>query len=483
MRVTLTVLALALFAENLRAAGITFSLDIASPSLLGGDFNASNVLTPGPKVFSLRSSLGLSADDSFGDFSFGNDPISLSLYFSVDRVAVGLPGSDVYVNSAAGGANGSVYQTLPASGSNSMYLPSPTLGITGGLFGDDVHGLSLMPYTGDIYFTLEPGSARLEGRSAADIFLNSVNNVFATHTMMGLEAGDAIDGLVLCHLCSPGIDQTLFSISAFSPSSTLMGGSKGPGDIYYTRFQGSSSLFASASSLGLREDDELHGLATVPEPGSFVLMGIGIALMVGSAMLRWCVNPDRGTCRALRPLAGTWGARMFYAVGGIVLVLSLIAGSSVFARAADGPVCGIDSPEQTDRRLLVHCDRESGCFDTYGAEYSLSTEFASVDLDLDSKLLTSPYNFSCFNSYYLAFVTAVEVIEPLPLDEVTEIGFQPPPQERDESRPHGYPDDTTYSGRFPSPSDSSYTDITLVRPPSKELWPVSESNPDPEANW
>ena len=34
--------------------------------------------------------------DSFGDFSFGNDPINKPVYYSVGREAVGTSGSDVF---------------------------------------------------------------------------------------------------------------------------------------------------------------------------------------------------------------------------------------------------------------------------------------------------------------------------------------------------------------------------------------------------
>ena len=278
---------LALYGKNLRGEAITFSVDIASPTLSMG-FTANDILVSGPNLFRSGSSLGLSASDSFGDFSFGNDPISQPLYFGVGREAVGTSGSEVYIESAAGGANGSVYQSLPPAGSNSTYASDGSLGLGGGLLGDDVHGLSLMPYTGSVYFTLEEGSPSLSGLSAADIFLNSTANIFATYAAMGLQPGDEIDGLVLLDrgrpgLLDPGVDEALFSVSSFSQSSSLFGGSLQPGAVYLTNFNGSSSLYASATSLGLRSDDELHGLATVgtPEPGSLAMMIIGCFLVAG----------------------------------------------------------------------------------------------------------------------------------------------------------------------------------------------------------
>jgi hypothetical protein len=66
-----------------------------------------------------------------------------------------------------------------------------------------------------------------------------------------------------------------------------MGGSMAPGNVYFTSFQGSNSLFASTSSLGLRDDDELHALATTPtpEPGSVALVALG-CLLIACGMIR-----------------------------------------------------------------------------------------------------------------------------------------------------------------------------------------------------
>jgi hypothetical protein len=280
------------FCASAHAGQIYYSVDIASPVITTG-VQARDILTPGPSTFILGSTLGMQSGDSFGDFSYGNDPIQTPLYFSVDRVAVGVPGSDVATNSAAGGANGSVYVALPPLNSNTTALHDTTLGLTGGLFGDDVHGLTLMPYTGRVYFSLEQFSTSLSGGlSAADIFLNKVGNIFADHTTMQLDPGDEIDGLVLLDsgtigLLDPGIDVGLFSISAFSPDSTLLGGSLDPSAVYLTRFDDTPPiLFASAASLGLRPDDELHALATsdmvitdLPEPRMWILTLGGLALL------------------------------------------------------------------------------------------------------------------------------------------------------------------------------------------------------------
>jgi hypothetical protein len=279
------VLAL-IFTNTAQAGQVNFSIDIASPALLGG-LAARDILTPGPNLFIDGFTLGMKSGDSFGDFSYGNDPIVTPLYFSVDRVAVGQAGSAVATNSAAGGANGSIYVALPPLNSNATAYSSNQLGLASGLFGDDVHGLTLMPTTGRVYFTLEQFSASLVGGlSSADIFLNRVGSVFADHAAMGLNADDEIDGLVLLDrgtigVLDPGIDEALFSISSFSSSSTLLGGTLDPGAVYLTKFDAPPVLYASAASLGLRPGDELHALATVdPEPEIWVLTISGIGFLM-----------------------------------------------------------------------------------------------------------------------------------------------------------------------------------------------------------
>jgi len=87
----------------------------------------------------------------------------------------------------------------------------------------------------------------------------------------------------------PG-DLALFSLSTFSPSAfTFTGnsyvpglqGSLSPADILFTDFRFSEgigfSLWASAADIGLRSDDEVDALDTVPEPATMTLMAIGFA--------------------------------------------------------------------------------------------------------------------------------------------------------------------------------------------------------------
>ena len=58
----------------------------------------------------------------------------------------------------------------------------------------------------------------------------------------------------------------------------VLGGGFAPGDLLYTDFDGSFSLWRTAASLGLTDTDELNALS-IPEPGlaSFLLIA-GLAL-------------------------------------------------------------------------------------------------------------------------------------------------------------------------------------------------------------
>src|SRR6266545_4794215 len=93
----LTLLAI-LYPGN--ATAINFAVDPASPSI-NGNITPDDVLLPGPAVFIQGRNLGLQDSfftgffDNLDALSYGQDPIRNPLFFSVDRVAVGLPGSDV----------------------------------------------------------------------------------------------------------------------------------------------------------------------------------------------------------------------------------------------------------------------------------------------------------------------------------------------------------------------------------------------------
>jgi hypothetical protein len=288
-------------------AGATpkFSIDPASPAI-DGNITPDDVLIPGPAVHTQGTSLGLVDDFFFGLFdnlnalSYGQDPIERSplmntLYFSVDRVTVGLPGTDVHSQAQPGveEAHGDVYRALPPFGSNRLVIDEEELGLTPGFFGDDVDALELdtepSPYT---YFSIDSLSATNGFGTfdfANDILISAGGSSFDTFaegvSSIGLDSGDDLDALVLLDLgtfgvLDPGVDMALFSISTFSPSALTSGGIYSPADILFTDFTGSFSLWASAVDIGLDPYDEVDALDTVPEPATIFLMAIGFAGLV-----------------------------------------------------------------------------------------------------------------------------------------------------------------------------------------------------------
>lgn len=290
--------------------GPAFSIDSASPSNTGG-ITPGGVLAAGPAVRLSASSLGLRDNYAQGDYdnlnalSYGRDPIANPLYFSVYRLAIGLPGSAVNADSGAVDVGRHVYVAQPSGFTNQRVIHGDALGLAPGFFGDDMDALDLDPPAagGNVYFTIDSFSSSNTGSMANDIFLNNISNVFASgESTMGLLAEDAVDGLVLFDAgvigqLDPGIDKALFSLSIFSPStftftgSSYVAGAPGalsPSDVLYTDFTGGFSLWASAQQMGLFADDELDALDTVvPEPSA-----AGAALIT-LAMLAVCPRARR----------------------------------------------------------------------------------------------------------------------------------------------------------------------------------------------
>jgi PEP-CTERM motif len=164
-----------------------------------------------------------------------------------------------------------------------------------GFFGDDLASLDFDLGPGDnVYFSIDRLSASNGFGTltlANDIFINSLSMLFASGELhMGLLGFDDLDALVLLDrgvygVLEPGIDMALFSLTQFSPSTfTFTGlpylpgvqGQLSPADILFTDFTGGFSLWASAGQLGLRADDNLDALETVPEPAGLVLAGMGL---------------------------------------------------------------------------------------------------------------------------------------------------------------------------------------------------------------
>ena len=278
------------------ASGFVISLDPASPANTVGTITPDDVLSSGPAVSIEGSALGLADNflggifDNLNALSF-NDPLEAPLYFSVDRVAVGVLGTAVNMQSFPGAdAAGDIFQALPPANSNTLLVDEQAFGLTPGFFGDDVDALAGMP-AGPIastYFSIDDLSNNIGNNvggnvvDPGDIFLSNLNSLFADHSALGLNSADDLDGLVLFDrgtigALDPGVDQALFSLSTFSPSTfTFTGlpyvpgapGALSPSDILFTDFSGGFGLFASAGDIGLFPDDELDALHASPEPGT-----------------------------------------------------------------------------------------------------------------------------------------------------------------------------------------------------------------------
>lgn len=268
-----------------------FSVDPASPAI-EGTITSDDVLRPEPAIITPAFSLGLQDNppgdvDSLNALSYGKD-VGDILYFSVDRVAIGLPGTDVNLQArpASEEAAGDVYQTLPPLGDNILFIDEEDLGLTPGFFGDDLDSVELdslpMPFT---YFSIDSLSATNgfgAGGLASDILISDGSGSFGVFadgfSDIGLFNEDDLDALILQDNCSfgvldPGCDIALFSVSTFSPSAFTFTGNPyipgvqeflSPADILLTSFTGSFSLFAEAEAIGLFPDDEVDALDTLP---------------------------------------------------------------------------------------------------------------------------------------------------------------------------------------------------------------------------
>lgn len=284
---------------SLARADEIFSIDPASPLV----FSAADVLTRGPTILQGATSLGLIADDNVNSLSFGRDLISRQLFFSVDRVTVGLPGTAVFSQLfGSGSAAPDVFLVGPGFGNNQLAISGPQLGLMPGFLGDDLDALDLSGGGPITYFTIDafsPTNILAGGNLAKDILLSTGNGSFLVFadgsTAIGLDLLDEIDALILWDVVNPGVldpgvDQALFSLSPFSPS-TFTGsgglyvpgvpGFLSPGDILYTDFSGEFSLWVPAAALGLRDDDNVNALATIiPEPATTLLLGSGVLLPI-----------------------------------------------------------------------------------------------------------------------------------------------------------------------------------------------------------
>lgn len=306
----LAAIGLTLFCFAPPASGaIYFSLNYDSPAI-DGNITPDDILVGGPVVLIPGTSLGLQDDfnqngeyigDNLNALSFGRDAVPSPARFSVDRLSRGLPGTAVEGQVKPGGqedplleeAAGDVFESLPPTGDNRVYLDERDLGLTPGRFGDDLDALSLLPPGDRIYFSIDafsPSNDAGGGTRAGDIFLNSISDVFASGVSdIGLDPFDDLDALSLSDLVNPGvldpgIDEAWFSISSGSPSADIFLGGFAPGDVLYTDFTGSFRLWASAADLGLAGLDELDAFATaspVPEPATLCIWVLAGSLLLG----------------------------------------------------------------------------------------------------------------------------------------------------------------------------------------------------------
>lgn len=265
-------------------------------------------------------------------FMNGSLPAShMNLFFSVDRLAFGIPGSPpsaVHVEAQAVSAHGDIFalDMSSISPTAAVYRQESALGLDPGFYGDDIDGLqisdnpqqqillnSAFDYQSLCRSSLSIGQpANFSGGGAADpdgltpddIALGILNVLFASGVRdMGLQPGDAIDGLILMDVTpdpsnpegfrreangvvDPGFDMAIFSLDPFSPSTSLFGPWK-PGDLIKTRFMGDQQLFLGAAALGLSDTDNLDAAAiiserVIPEPGMAALFLLMLGYFVRS---------------------------------------------------------------------------------------------------------------------------------------------------------------------------------------------------------
>ncbi len=294
--IAVLVAAMWTFGGQASILGPKFSIDPASLAI-DGVITPDDVLESGPDVFRQGAAVGLEEDffsgifDNLNALSFGTSSINRGFVFSVDRVAIGLPGTAVASEARPGSeeAAGDLFVNLPRSGGNSLFTEERQLGLTPGFFGDDIDALALHEApTSFTYMSVDFLS--VNGALSSSILVSDSSasfRVFADGVVdIGLDSMDDLDALVLLDKgnigqLDPGLDLALFSISAFSPSAFTsgLGGLTSPADILITNFTGEFSIWAEATDLGLRRDDELDALETVPEPGSFKLLTIGLIII------------------------------------------------------------------------------------------------------------------------------------------------------------------------------------------------------------
>ena len=285
------------------------SLDPASPTLVANSRKPADLLVPpGLGLKQSGTSLGLvgnfpgSTYDNLNALSYGDDDVTASPYFSVDRLTLGRPGTAVATASLTDSAAASIFIANLGNQSNTLEYGPGDLGLQGGFFGDDVDALAGRigdpPASARTYFSLDLvsiTSMNSATKLADNILLSSGAGSWSTfadgETTMGLQANDEIDALLLLDrgvvgTLEPGIDIAVISLSPQSPSTfTATGqayaagvvGRLSPADLLRTDFQGGFQLYRPAVHLGLFPADNVNALA-VPEPSTPLTPLVGLVL-------------------------------------------------------------------------------------------------------------------------------------------------------------------------------------------------------------
>lgn len=313
------------------------SLDPFSPSVVGfgnawSDLYGDNPVPPGmgwdvggpgPVLHVIAPAYGVlpvpDNTDGISNGEFRPDQQQV-IYFSVDDLSMGRPGTPVRHQALRGQHAGDRWVTNGRTSAAPALGPFPAV-IVGGLGGprhllsanqtayneipsipppvfnfflppagatqmDDMDALELNPidFNGDlihntfIWFSLAAGSPTLGaiGATPADILVAPpgaplVPVPYAPFFTMGLTPADDIDALAVWNFASPfvadpGLDVAIFSLR---PGSPYLAGPDGvPGtaddysaaDIFVTRFMGASTLYVSHVQLGLLFSDNVDGL-------------------------------------------------------------------------------------------------------------------------------------------------------------------------------------------------------------------------------
>lgn len=298
----------------------TFSLDLASPS--SGPPGADDLFNP---VFPAVIVPGDPAPFEVDAISFQQPGIVdstgdiLNLDFSVDRFALGVPGTAVFAEGTLGGpgqAAADVYRTFgpfgpPASGilfdgdGAPATLLAPALVLLEGPAGDNLDGLDLATPSPSIFWSVDAATAGAYGGGAteADVFfgptvpgVGAYDSVapfgtFATRAALGLVAADDIDALVVfdnnSNFAYDAGDVILLSLTPASPSLIAPGWTAG--DVLIAA--GGAPVFGiavAAEALGLQtirsgfgQDDNLDALSVgiIPEPATWAVMAALLALV------------------------------------------------------------------------------------------------------------------------------------------------------------------------------------------------------------